>query len=220
MLGAILGSAAKVAKGTWGLASGGPLKRGLLGAGIGGAIGAASGYDNANLQTESIAKGALLGGALGAIGFRRGSIGKFGFPVPAIGRMGTLTGVKGLGKDLLGASGRFAKNVGTRAAVFAAENPKTALGLGAITAAGVGAAVVAGNSFSPTLNPFLGTGPGGRINPAYTPEMGQYATMRMADNQQIGTGGVASGRAMNRNTTEFMNSTMGLTQGLHRGRHG
>lgn len=107
----------------------------------------------------------------------------------------------------------------SRAGMFAAENPKTALALGGLAAGGIGAAYYSGNDFSPSMHPFIGGG--ASVSTSYTPAASQIATNEMTGGTgMIGTGQVVGSRMLGNNAKAFMASTVGLTQGLHRSRHG
>lgn len=213
------GALTKTAKGSWNLARGGPVKRGLLGAGIGGGVAAwnTRDMDSSNQRDRTIGAGILGGALLGSLGFRKGSIFGAAVPVPAISRMGSVLGAKGPG--LHRTLGKSAIRTAGRAGMFFAEHPRTAIGIGAVAATGIGWGMYEGNVRSATLSP-LGLAPGGELNPAYTPEMSQGGIASMTGGTgRLGTGS-AIGLGLGQNARRFQGSTAGLTQGLHRRRHG
>lgn len=210
----------KTAKTGWNLARGGPLQRGLLGAGVGGIIGGAQSTNDPNTRIENIAKGALLGGFVGSVAFQKGSLFGKAVPSPAIDRSLNVLGAKGWGwnKEIGKSIGRRSGKVG----MFAAENPRTALGLG-LAVTGVGGLTYLesnSNSFSPTIDPALGQSLQGELNPAYTPEISTQAAANLSGGTGQFAGGRVTGMGLGQNAKAFQNSTYGLTQGLHRGRHG
>lgn len=178
------------------LATGGSLGRAVLGAGIGGAVGAfGTDYQNPNNIFESIVKGAAFGAAGGAVASR---LPRLALGAGRLAVRGGARAVGPLGKAALGA-GRFAF-----------EHP---LLVGGLAAGAYGAAILGAPEGSPTLT-------GARVSQRYGQQ--EVAAMKMTGGTgTIGGGMVGSApRMMSTFHRGFQQSTVGLVGGLNRARHG
>jgi len=190
---------AGIGKGAFRLAASGPAGRAIVGGIAGGVIGAFQGWQNPNIQTESISKGILLG-ALGG-----GFISKT--PKMAYSAMRTIAKGSPFSATSLGRGGWAAKKM----MAFAAKNPrKTALGIGALYGASVYNNATMGTS--PTMS-------GSQVNTEYNKQAIAMDQMTMGGTIGLGMVGTAP-QMMNRYHHALQQSTHGLTLGLHRGRHG
>lgn len=187
------------ARGVFGLARSGPAGRAVVGAMAGGLAGGMQGYENPNLGFESMMKGAALGALGGAVISRAPRMALAGaraiargtpFSATSMGRWG------GIGKKMLG---------------FTARHP-------------IGTATVAAGLYGATQYNYsgMGTSPtmsGARVNTEYHRQAIAMDEMTMGGAAGLGMVGTAP-QMMNRYHRTLQRSTEGLTQGLHRGRHG
>lgn len=181
----------------WGAVSTG-VGRVATGAVVGAGISYAQAGDNPNHTFESVMKGA----ALGAVG---------GFVVGQIPGQAwrAAKSAIGSGRGKLGATAWSATKAAGRVGRFAFEHPVMTAGMigGAMYIAGDG-----GNMQSPTLT-------GGKVDTQYDQQRAAIAEMS-GGTGQIGGGPVGNApMMMGRYQRALQNSTQGLVQGLHRGRH-
>lgn len=243
------------------LATSGGLTRTAFGAGVGGAIGAAGGYDT-NSRLEGFARGALLGGVAGGsswlapkiarTGWRGGKIlwnanmalgARSAMKRARLMEFGTTKAVGALSKPMafeagnpltklaMSPAGRAVDVAGTgvaRTGMWALNNPLMAGGL----AVAGGAAMLGVGTGQPMTSPsYDGTA---RMNTSYNQQK-----MAVSNLGQIGMGTIGPPQEMQelfayqdwmKQTGQYMaansrfgrlaDSTVGLPQGLHAGRHG
>jgi len=169
-----------------------------VGAGVGFAF-PGEDFENPNLSFEERVKSAAFG-AVGAGLFMK---------APSV--LGGVASMAWKGRGVAGAVGMGAGSMALGAGKFAFNNPLTAMGIaGGIYGATQLNATSVGTS--PTMS-------GARVNTAYNQQAIAMDEMTMGGAAGLGMVGTAP-QMMNNYHRALQQSTQGLTQGLHRGRHG